>query len=45
VFEWLKRFSERREAVEDDERHGGQITMKTDENVEKERTLVRTDCS
>jgi hypothetical protein len=44
VFEWCKRFSEGREAVED-ERRGGQITVKTDENVEKERTLVRTDCS
>jgi hypothetical protein len=44
VFEWCKRFSEGREAVED-ERRGGQTTVKTDENVEKERTLVRTDCS
>jgi hypothetical protein len=29
--------------VKDDERPGRQATMKTDENVEKERTVMRTD--
>jgi hypothetical protein len=42
VFEW-HRFSGRKEDVEDDERHGRPVTMKTDENVDKVRTLVRND--
>jgi predicted transcriptional regulator len=33
-----------REDVEDDERPGRPVTMKTDENVDKVRTLVRNDC-
>jgi hypothetical protein len=44
VFEWCKRFSEGREDVEDDEQPGHLLMMKTDENVEQARTLVRTDC-
>jgi len=43
VFEWHKRFSEGREDVEHDKQCGYLATMKTDENVEKLRTLVRTD--
>jgi hypothetical protein len=43
VFEWHKRCSEGKEHVEDEERTGRPETMKTDENVEKVRTLVRTD--
>jgi len=34
VSEWHKRFTEVREDVGDDERHGRPVTMKTDENVE-----------
>jgi hypothetical protein len=43
MFEWHKRFSEGREDVLDDKQPGHPILMKTDENVEKVRTLVRTD--
>jgi hypothetical protein len=43
VFEWHKRFSEVREDVEDDERPGRQVTMKTDENLENVRTIVGKD--
>jgi 3'-phosphoadenosine 5'-phosphosulfate sulfotransferase len=43
VFEWHKRFLGGREDVEDDERSGRPVTMKTDKNVEKVRTLVRND--
>jgi hypothetical protein len=43
VFEWLKRLLGGREHVEDDERPGRLVTMKTDENVDKVRTLVRND--
>jgi transposase len=42
VFEWHKRFSEGREDVEDDARPGRPVTMKTEENVEKVRTFVKT---
>jgi hypothetical protein len=40
VFEWHRRFLGGRE---DDKRPGRPVTMKTDENVEKVRTLVRND--
>jgi hypothetical protein len=43
VFEWHRRFLGGREDVEDDERPGHPVTMKTNENVEKVRTLVRND--
>jgi hypothetical protein len=43
VFEWHRRFLGGREDVEDDERCGRPVTMKTDENVDKVRTLVRND--
>jgi transposase len=38
VTEWLKRFSEGREDVEDDERPGRPASLKTDKNVEEVRT-------
>jgi hypothetical protein len=44
VFEWHRRFLGGREDVEDDERPGRPVSMKTDENVDKVRTLVRNDC-
>jgi hypothetical protein len=43
VFEWHKTFSEGRDDVEDDERPGRPVTMKTDENVENVVTLMRID--
>jgi hypothetical protein len=43
VFEWHRRFLGGREDVEDDERPGHPVTTKTDENVDKVRTLVRND--
>jgi hypothetical protein len=43
VFEWHIRFLGGKEDVEDDERPGRPVTMKTDENVDKVRTLVRND--
>jgi hypothetical protein len=43
VFEWHRRFLGGREDVEDDEQPGRPVTMKTDENVDKVRTLVRND--
>jgi hypothetical protein len=43
VFEWYRRFLVGREDVEDDERPGRPVTMKTDKNVDKVRTLVRND--
>jgi hypothetical protein len=43
VPKWHKRFSQEREDVED-EQPDCLGTMRTDENVEKERTLVRTGC-
>jgi hypothetical protein len=44
VFEWYKRFSERKGDVEDDKQPSCLVMMETDENVEKVKTLVRTDC-
>jgi hypothetical protein len=41
VFEWHRRFLGGREDMEDDERPGRPVTMKTDENVDKVRTMVR----
>jgi hypothetical protein len=42
VFECAERFSTGREDVEDDEKSDGQVTIKTDGNVQKMRTHVRT---
>jgi hypothetical protein len=43
VFEWYRRFLGGREDVVDDERPRRPVTMKTDENVDKVRTLIRND--
>jgi len=43
LFEWRKRFGERREEVEDDQNPGHPSTPKTDENIEKVDKIVRYD--
>lgn len=43
VFEWHKRFSEGREEVEDDERPGRPVSVKTEENAQKINEIVRKD--
>jgi transposase len=43
VFEWQRRFKEGREDVQDDPRSGQPKTHKTDANVDRVRTLVRSD--
>jgi hypothetical protein len=43
VSEWCKLFSEGRDKVEFDSRYGRPTTSKSDENIEKLRTLVRND--
>ncbi|GFV37897.1 protein GVQW3 [Trichonephila clavipes] len=43
VFEWSKRFKDGRQDVEDDSRPGRPSTSKTDENVEKVASLIRSD--
>jgi hypothetical protein len=43
VFEWHRRFLRGREDAEDDKRLGRPVTMKTEENVDKVRILVRND--
>ena len=42
LFEWLRRFEEGREGVEDDHWSGWPSTSKTDENVERVRQQVRS---
>ena len=44
VYKWVKRFSERRESVTDEERSGRPATSRTEENIEKVRQIVRADC-
>ena len=43
VFRWHKSFLEGREQVEDEPRTGRLSTSKTDDNVERVRSLVRSD--
>ncbi|GFX48184.1 mariner Mos1 transposase [Trichonephila clavipes] len=43
VSEWFKRFKDGRQDVEDDSRPGHPSTSKTDENVEKVVSLIRSD--
>ena len=43
VFEWHRRFKEGREYVQDDPRSGQLKTQRTDANVDRIRTLVRSD--
>jgi len=43
VFRWQKSFLEGREQVEDEPRAGRASTSKTDDNVERVRSLVRSD--
>jgi len=43
VFEWHGRFKKGREDVQDDPRSGQPKTQRTDANVDRARTLVRSD--
>ncbi|GFV23239.1 protein GVQW3 [Trichonephila clavipes] len=43
VFEWFERFKVGRQDVEDDSRPGCPPTQKTDENVERVASLIRSD--
>ncbi|GFU56654.1 protein GVQW3 [Trichonephila clavipes] len=43
VFEWFKRFKDGRQDVEDDSWPDRPSTSKTDENVEKVASLIRSD--
>ena len=41
VYKWVKRFSEGRESVTDEERSGLPATSRTEENIAKVRQIVR----
>jgi len=41
VYKWVKRFSEGREIVTDEERSGRPATSRTEENIAKVRQIVR----
>jgi len=40
VYKWVKRFSERRESVTDEERSGRPATSRTEENIARVRQIV-----
>ena len=44
ILEWLKRFKEGREEVEDDPRSGRPSTSRTEDNIEHVKQMVRADC-
>ena len=44
VCKWVKRFSEGRESVTDEERPGRPATSRTEENTAKIRQIVRENC-
>jgi len=41
VYKWMKRFSEGRESVTDEERSGRPATRRTEENIAKVRQILR----
>jgi len=41
VYKWVKRFSEGRESVTDEERSGRPATSRTEENIAKVRAILR----
>ena len=41
VYKWVKRFSEGRESVTDEERSGRPATSRTEENIAKVRQIMR----
>jgi len=41
VYKWVKRFSEGRESVTDEERSGRPATSRTEENIGKVRQILR----
>jgi len=41
IYKWVKRFSEGRESVTDEERSGRPATSRTEENIAKVRQIVR----
>jgi len=44
VYKWVKRFSEGRESVTDEERSGWPATSRTEENIAKIRQIVCENC-
>jgi len=44
VYKWVKRFSEGRENVADEQRSGQPATSRTEENIAKIRQIVRGNC-
>jgi len=44
VYMWVKRFSEGRESVTDEERSGRPATSRTEENIIKVRQIVHENC-
>ena len=44
VYKWVKRFSEGRESVTDEERSGWPATSRAEENIAKIRQIVRKNC-